>query len=67
MQGWLEAGAVDGFWISPDIDDGIDAFVDGVIPILQARGIFHSDYGGSTLREHLGAPAQYGLDPRLHD
>ena len=67
MQEWLEAGAVDGFWISPDIDDGIDAFVDGVIPILQARGIFHSDYGGSTLREHLGAPAQYGLDPRLHD
>lgn len=67
MQEWLEAGAVDGFWISPDIDDGIDAFVDGVIPILQERGIFHSDYGGSTLREHLGAPAQYGLDPRLHD
>jgi len=67
MQEWLEAGAVDGFWVSPDIDDGIDAFVDGVIPILQDRGIFHRDYEGTTLREHLGAPVQYGLDPRIHN
>lgn len=66
MQEWFEAGAVDGFWVSPDIDDGIDAFVDGVIPILQERGIFHRDYAGATLRDHLGAPAQYGPDPRLH-
>jgi len=65
MQEWFEAGAVDGFWVSPDIDDGIDAFVDGVIPILQERGIFHRDYAGATLRDHLGAPAQYGLDPRI--
>jgi FMN-dependent oxidoreductase (nitrilotriacetate monooxygenase family) len=66
MQEWFEAGAVDGFWVSPDIDDGIDAFVDGVIPLLQDRGIFHHDYEGATLRKHLGAPAQYGLDPRIH-
>lgn len=66
MQAWFEAGAVDGFWVSPDVyDDGIDAFVDGVVPILQARGLFHYDYEGSTLRAHLGAPAQYGLDPRI--
>jgi FMN-dependent oxidoreductase (nitrilotriacetate monooxygenase family) len=66
MQAWFEAGAADGFWISPDIyEDGIDAFVDGVIPILQDRGLFHRDYEGTTLRDHLGAPAQYGLDPRL--
>ena len=65
MQEWFEAGAVDGFWVSPDIDDGIDAFVDGVIPILQERGIFHRNYAGATLRDHLGAPAQYGLDPRI--
>jgi FMN-dependent oxidoreductase (nitrilotriacetate monooxygenase family) len=65
MQAWFEAGAADGFWISPDIyDDGIDAFVDGVVPILQERGLFHQDYAGSTLRDHLGAPAQYGVDPR---
>lgn len=66
MQAWFEAGAADGFWISSDVnDDGIDAFVDGVVPILQERGLFQLDYEGATLREHLGAPVQYGLDPRV--
>jgi FMN-dependent oxidoreductase (nitrilotriacetate monooxygenase family) len=66
MQEWFESGAVDGFWVSPDIyEDGIDAFVDGVIPILQERGLFHEDYAGTTLRDHLGAPAQYGVDSRV--
>lgn len=66
MQEWFEAGAADGFWLSPDVfEDGIDAFVDGVVPILQERGLFHRDYEGTTLRDHLGAPAQYGLDPRV--
>jgi alkanesulfonate monooxygenase SsuD/methylene tetrahydromethanopterin reductase-like flavin-dependent oxidoreductase (luciferase family) len=66
MQKWFEAGAADGFWISPDVNaDGIDAFVNEVVPILQKRGLFHQDYEGSTLREHLGAPDQYGIDPRV--
>ena len=66
MQAWFEAEAADGFWLSPDVyEDGIDAFVDGVVPILQERGLFHRDYQGMTLRDHLGAPSQYGLDPRV--
>jgi len=66
MQQWFEAGAVDGFWVSPDVyEDGVDAFVDGVVPILQDRGLFHRDYHGATLRDHLSAPAQYGIDPRI--
>lgn len=66
MQEWFEAGAADGFWISPDVNsDGIDAFVDEVVPVLQERGLFHQDYKGRTLREHLGAPDQYGIDPRV--
>lgn len=66
MQEWFEAGACDGFWIAPDVyEDGVDALVDGVVPILQERGLFHLDYEGTTLREHLGAPAQYGIDPRV--
>jgi FMN-dependent oxidoreductase (nitrilotriacetate monooxygenase family) len=66
MQEWFEAGAADGFWISADVNsDGIDAFVDEVIPVLQERGLFHKDYKGRTLREHLRAPDQYGLDPRV--
>ncbi|WP_230116567.1 hypothetical protein [Arthrobacter sp. Bi83] len=52
--------------MSPDIyEDGLDAFVDGVVPILQDRGLFHREYDGATLRDHLGAPAQYGVDPRV--
>lgn len=66
LQEWFEAGACDGFWVFLDInEDGIDTFVDEVVPILQERGIYHHDYEGTTIRDHLGAPAQYGLDPRL--
>jgi FMN-dependent oxidoreductase (nitrilotriacetate monooxygenase family) len=68
MQEWFEAGACDGFSLAIDVyADGIDAFVDQVVPLLQERGLFHRDYETATLRGHLGAPAQYGLDPRLAD
>ena len=66
MQEWFEAGACDGFSLAIDVyADGIDAFVDQVVPLVQERGLFHLDYAGTTLRDHLGAPAQYGPDPRL--
>jgi hypothetical protein len=63
LQEWFEAGAADGFWISPDIyEDGVDAFVDEVVSELRSRGIFPERYMGATLRENLGVPEQYGLD-----
>lgn len=66
MQEWFEAEAADGFWVIPDAyHDGLDAFVDGVVPILQDRGLFHREYEGTTLREHLGVPDQYGIAPRV--
>lgn len=66
LQEWFEAGAADGFWVSPDIyEDGIDAFVDEVVPVLQQRGIYPHDYAGATLRENLGVAEQYGTDPRV--
>jgi len=66
MQEWLEAGACDGFSLSIDsLEDGVDDFVDQVVPILQERGIFHLDYEGRTLRENLGAAPRYGRDPRV--
>ncbi|WP_424447011.1 NtaA/DmoA family FMN-dependent monooxygenase [Microbacterium arborescens] len=66
LRTWFEAGAADGFWLSPDIfADGVDAFVDQVVPLLRQRGVYPDDYVGSTLRENLGVPAQYGLDPRV--
>ncbi|MET3615304.1 FMN-dependent oxidoreductase (nitrilotriacetate monooxygenase family) [Rhizobium aquaticum] len=56
LQELFEAGAADGFFIMPDvISDGLPAFVEGVVPILQSRGLFQSDYEGSTLRENFEA------------
>ncbi|PGT75646.1 nitrilotriacetate monooxygenase [Bacillus sp. AFS040349] len=61
MQEIFEAGACDGFTICADqTHDGLPAFVEKVIPVLQKRGLFHKDYEGTTLREHLGVPYQYG-------
>ena len=52
---WFRAGAADGFNLMPDqLPDGLQAFVDGVVPLLQKRGIFRTAYSGRTLREHLG-------------
>ncbi|MFI6123334.1 NtaA/DmoA family FMN-dependent monooxygenase [Streptomyces sp. NPDC051064] len=66
LQEWFEAGACDGFWVNPDVyEDGVDAFVDEVVPLLQERGIYPTEYPGTTLRENLGVPAQYGIDPRI--
>jgi FMN-dependent oxidoreductase (nitrilotriacetate monooxygenase family) len=62
MEEWFVNGACDGFAIQPDVSfDGIRDFVDQVIPILQERGLFHEDYEGTTLREHMGIPYQYGM------
>jgi FMN-dependent oxidoreductase (nitrilotriacetate monooxygenase family) len=55
MQEWLETEASDGFNILfPYLPEGLDDFVDKVIPELQRRGIFRREYEGSTLRENLG-------------
>ncbi|HTY56174.1 MAG TPA: LLM class flavin-dependent oxidoreductase [Candidatus Binataceae bacterium] len=57
MQEWLFTEACDGFNILfPYLPDGLDDFVDRVVPELQRRGIFRSEYEGKTLRENLGLP-----------
>ncbi|MBU5353411.1 LLM class flavin-dependent oxidoreductase [Paenibacillus silvae] len=57
IQKWFEGYAADGFNIMPPfLPDGFDDFVEGVIPELQNRGLFRTEYEGSTLREHLGLP-----------
>ncbi len=33
---------------------GLDPFVDKVVPLLQERGVFRTDYEGTTLRDNLG-------------
>jgi FMN-dependent oxidoreductase (nitrilotriacetate monooxygenase family) len=52
---FVQEDASDGFILVPHITpDGLAPFVDQVVPLLQERGVFRSDYAGSTLRDHLG-------------
>lgn len=52
---WVDAGAADGFQFNTDVQtSGLDNFVRQVVPILQQRGRFRTDYTGRTLRENLG-------------
>ena len=61
LEHWFESGTGNGFNISPDAADGVDDFVDQVVPILQRRGLLRTQYAGTTLRDHLGIPYQNGL------
>ena len=55
MQTWFESGAADGFNVMPPwLTGGFEVFADEVLPILRARGLFRTDYTGTTLREHYG-------------
>jgi FMN-dependent oxidoreductase (nitrilotriacetate monooxygenase family) len=57
MQDWFENAGADGFNILPAwVPGGLDDFVDLVIPELQRRGLFRTEYEGKTLRENLGLP-----------
>jgi FMN-dependent oxidoreductase (nitrilotriacetate monooxygenase family) len=57
MQAWFEAGAADGFMISGAVlPDGLTDFIDHVVPILQERGVFRTEYEADTLRGNLGLP-----------
>ncbi|QIS05409.1 NtaA/DmoA family FMN-dependent monooxygenase [Nocardia brasiliensis] len=58
LQSWFDNGAADGFNIMPPyLPGGLTDFVDRVVPILQERGLFRTDYTADTLRGH------YGLGP----
>lgn len=54
---WFEGEAADGFNLMPShFPEGLELFIDGVLPILRKRGVFRHEYSGTTLREHLGLP-----------
>jgi len=57
IQLWFQNGAADGFNVMPaTLPDGLSDFVDHVVPELRRRGLFRTEYTGTTLRDH------YGLD-----
>jgi N-acetyl-S-(2-succino)cysteine monooxygenase len=57
MEEWVDAGAADGFNIIPShLPGGIEDFVEMVVPELQRRGLFRTEYEGRTMRENIGIP-----------
>ncbi|MGA5701028.1 NtaA/DmoA family FMN-dependent monooxygenase [Peterkaempfera bronchialis] len=52
---YVQTDAADGFILVPHLTPGgLDDFVDRVVPLLQERGVFRTEYTGRTLRDHLG-------------
>ncbi|MGW5780824.1 LLM class flavin-dependent oxidoreductase [Streptomyces sp. NPDC003863] len=57
LEEFVAADAADGFILVPHLTPGgLDDFVDQVVPLLQERGVFRTEYTGTTLRSHLGLP-----------
>jgi N-acetyl-S-(2-succino)cysteine monooxygenase len=55
IEKWFVEEAADGFNLCPPyLPGGLDKFIDLVIPRLQQKGIFRTEYAGSTFRDHLG-------------
>jgi alkanesulfonate monooxygenase len=55
MAEWFESYGCDGFLIQPShLPGGLNEFVAMVIPELQERGVFRTEYEGTMLRDHLG-------------
>ncbi|UQZ82305.1 Putative monooxygenase MoxC [Paenibacillus konkukensis] len=54
IQAWFEAEAADGFILGEAYPGALHEFVDQVIPILQERGLFRTEYEADTLRGNLG-------------
>ncbi|HEX6346544.1 NtaA/DmoA family FMN-dependent monooxygenase [Umezawaea sp.] len=51
----VQEDASDGVILVPHITPGgLDEFADKVVPLLQERGVFRTEYEGTTLRSHLG-------------
>ena len=62
MATWFRSGAADGFNMVPQVlPASLEAFVDQVVPELQRRGLFRTEYTGDTLRDHYGLPRPTSL------
>ena len=64
IQRWFEGRALDGLNVHLGHPAQFTRFVGEVVPILQERGLFRTDYAGDTLRSHLGLPVATRRAPR---
>ncbi|GAA3408855.1 LLM class flavin-dependent oxidoreductase [Paenibacillus hodogayensis] len=67
LEAWFRQGGADGFNVMPQVyPGGLELFVDRVVPELQNRGLFRTEYEGTTLRDNLGlnrpANVRYAAD-----
>lgn len=57
IEQWFTERGADGFNVVPPLLlGGFEDFVRLVVPELQRRGLFRTEYAGATLRENLGLP-----------
>jgi FMN-dependent oxidoreductase (nitrilotriacetate monooxygenase family) len=56
IETWFSAGTFDGINLAFRTTEELTLFVDGVVPILQKRGLFRTEYEADTLRGNLGLP-----------
>lgn len=56
IEEWFEERAADGFMIIANLPSNLADFVDEVVPILQERGLFRTEYEAETLRGNLDLP-----------
>jgi len=69
LQERFEGGAADGFNLMPaTLPGGLEDFISLVLPELQRRGLFRTEYSGTTLRDHLGLarPERRCIKPVAH-
>jgi len=57
IQQWFEGGGADGFIVSGGTPNGLSEFARDVVPVLQRRGLFRTEYEHDTLRGNLSLPA----------
>ncbi|OIK13073.1 monooxygenase [Bacillus sp. MUM 116] len=56
IEEWFENKGADGFIIGSSVSNGLKDFVDYVVPVLQKRGLYRTEYEADTLRGNLGIP-----------
>jgi FMN-dependent oxidoreductase (nitrilotriacetate monooxygenase family) len=56
LEAWVNSEGADGFVLFETMPGQLDLFVDHVVPLLQARGLFRTEYEGDTFRQNLGLP-----------
>ena len=55
MDRGFDAGVADGFnLMPPEFPNSLEDFVDDVVPELQKRGLYRTEYEGTTFRENIG-------------